>query len=210
MKNITLSLIGQNILGEILIEYFQDKTFKIDIYEDFNDFKKKKNLEKESIIVTNIVNYKLIKSLSIDEPILYLTVDKSDLYKKDISFEQHIAIPFEMKKFLKKINLLHLKNSFYKNSKITLLNYQINVNNKEVKNIKSKIKLTEREIKLILFLKNSNKPQNISSILKNVWSYSTELETHTVETHIHRLRKKFLKSFEDKNFIKHSKDGYFI
>ena len=65
-------------------------------------------------------------------------------------------------------------------------------------------------MELIIFLKNASKPQNINTILKNVWGYSANIETHTVETHIHRLRKKFLKSFDDDDFIKNSQSGYTI
>ena len=72
------------------------------------------------------------------------------------------------------------------------------------------MKLTEREKDFLLFLKNSKKPQMIKNILKSVWGYSKGIETHTVETHVHRLRKKFLDSFNDNNFIKNNKKGYYI
>ena len=86
----------------------------------------------------------------------------------------------------------------------------MNINNKEISKNKIVLKLTEREIDFILFLKDSKTPQKINNILKLVWGYSADLETHTIETHVHRLRKKFLLSFKDENFIKNSKKGYFI
>ena len=72
------------------------------------------------------------------------------------------------------------------------------------------MKLTEREKDFLLFLKNSKKPQTIRNILESVWGYSRGIETHTVETHVHRLRKKFSDSFDNNNFIKNNKKGYYI
>ena len=95
-------------------------------------------------------------------------------------------------------------------SKIDFLNYTINLNSREISNNSNKIKLTEREKDFLLFLKKSKKPQTIKNILKSVWGYSDEMETHTVETHVHRLRKKFLNHFNDDDFIKNDKKGYYI
>jgi DNA-binding response OmpR family regulator len=111
---------------------------------------------------------------------------------------------------VERINVIFLKNKFLNNSNLNILNYEINLNSKEILRDGQKLKLTEREINFILFLKNSNSPQNIKSILKFVWNYSPNLETHTVETHVHRLRKKFFSHFKDDNFIKINKKGYFI
>ncbi len=75
---------------------------------------------------------------------------------------------------------------------------------------KKVLKLTEQEIKMILYLLNSSNPVPINELQSNIWSYASNLETHTVETHIHRLRKKILEFFNDKNFILSTKNGYFI
>ena len=90
------------------------------------------------------------------------------------------------------------------------MNYTINLNTKEIIDGRNKLKLTEREKDFLLFLKNSKKPKTIKNILESVWKYSEGIETHTVETHVHRLRKKFIDSFNDKNFIKNNKKGYYI
>ena len=84
------------------------------------------------------------------------------------------------------------------------------MNTREIVAGENKLKLTEREKDFLLFLKNSKKPQKIKNILESVWGYSKGIETHTVETHVHRLRKKFLNYFNDKNFIKNNKKGYYI
>ena len=84
------------------------------------------------------------------------------------------------------------------------------MNTREISNNQHKLKLTEREKDFLIFLRNSKKPQTINDILVAVWRYSQDMETHTVETHVHRLRKKFLNSFNDNNFIKNNKKGYYI
>ena len=121
-----------------------------------------------------------------------------------------IYCPFDLNNFIEKINLVYIKSRFAINSKVRLLNYTINLNAREIVVGKNKLKLTEREKDFLLFLKNSKEPQTIRNILESVWGYSEGMETHTVETHVHRLRKKFLDSFNDNNFIKNNKKGYYI
>ena len=79
-----------------------------------------------------------------------------------------------------------------------------------IKNDKKQLKLTEREIDIILFLNNLNKPQTISTLQSEVWGHSSKLETHTVETHVYRLRKKISDVFDDNNFILSHDEGYLI
>ena len=88
--------------------------------------------------------------------------------------------------------------------------YKINLNSREISKNNITLDLTEREINLILFLKKSNSAVNIEELQKEVWDYGSELETHTVETHIYRLRKKIKEKFNDKNFIISLKKGYLI
>ena len=90
---------------------------------------------------------------------------------------------------------MELIQKFAINSKVELLNYTINLNTREIITGQNKLKLTEREKDFLLFLKNSKKPQTIRNILESVWGYTKGIETHTVETHVHRLRKKFLNYF---------------
>ena len=89
-------------------------------------------------------------------------------------------------------------------------NIQLDLNSRIIKNNDEKFKLTEREIEIILFLKNSKKTKNIENLQKKVWGHNSNLETHTVETHIYRLRKKILEKFNDNNFINSLKHGYKI
>ena len=107
-----------------------------------------------------------------------------------------------MKKFLK------LK--FNSQSKVKVNNYIIDLNSREMLIKDNKLKLTEKEINTITYLSKSDKPVSIDELQKKVWSYQSDIETHTVETHIYRLRKKILNTFNDNDFIISEKNGYQI
>ena len=108
------------------------------------------------------------------------------------------------------INLKFLKERFISQSDIIVGSYKLDLNSREISINKKIVNLTEREVNLILFLKRSSKPVKIDELQKEVWDYGSELETHTVETHIYRLRKKIKEKFDDENFITSSKEGYLI
>ena len=103
-----------------------------------------------------------------------------------------------------------LKQRFSFQSNINIKNYTLNLNSRVISRNENELKLTEREIEIILFLNDKKKPQNINILQKEVWSYTADLEPHTVETHIYRLRKKISDRFEDSDFILSSKEGYLI
>ena len=118
--------------------------------------------------------------------------------------------PLNISKFIEIINIEFLKVQFNSQSEVKVNNYIIDLNSREmsVKNIK--LKLTEKEINTIIFLSKSNKPVSVDELQKKVWSYQSDIETHTVETHIYRLRKKILNTFDDNEFIISKKNGYQI
>ena len=91
---------------------------------------------------------------------------------------------------------------------IKLKNYTLDKNTRFLKNKENLIKITEKEMHFIVELNNSSKPLTKDYILKNIWGYSSDADTHTVETHIYRLRQKIKNQFNDKDFIKHTKKGY--
>ena len=118
--------------------------------------------------------------------------------------------PVNIPKFVEKINIEFLKVQFNSQSEVKVNNYIIDLNSREmlIKNIK--LKLTEKEINTIMFLSKSNKPVSVHELQEKVWSYQSNIETHTVETHIYRLRKKILNVFKDNEFIISKKNGYQI
>ena len=112
--------------------------------------------------------------------------------------------------FEKKVIETIAKNKFKKNSVINLNDYIIDKNERKIKKNNIELQLSEKEINFLVLFSKSKKPVSRNLVLKSVWHYSLESETHTVETHIHRLRKKILEKFGDNNFIKNNNDGYYI
>ena len=120
------------------------------------------------------------------------------------------GIPINIFKLVEKINIEFLKLQFNSQSEIRVNNYTIDLNSREILKENTKLKLTEKEINTITYLSKSSKPVSINELQTKVWSYHSDIETHTVETHIYRLRKKFLNVFNDNQFIISKKNGYQI
>ena len=118
--------------------------------------------------------------------------------------------PINIYKLVEQINIQFLKLQFNSQSQVKVNNYNINLNSREMVANNIKLKLTEKEINTITYLSKSNKPVRINELQANVWSYQSDIETHTVETHIYRLRKKILNTFNDNEFIISKKNGYQI
>ena len=119
-------------------------------------------------------------------------------------------LPIKISKLLEKINIEFLKLQFNEKSKIDIGKYKIDLNSRYLISNDQKLKLTEKEADIIIYLYKSNLPVKINQLQKEVWEFKSKLETHTVETHVYRLRKKILKKFNDNNFIISNKNGYKI
>ena len=159
------------------------------------------------------LNFKIIDGLSknfsyenLDNYLIITTKDES--IKKDQVIISNF--PIKLKKLIEIININFLKKNYTSQSSIKINNYILDLNSRTLNSNKSKLDLTEMEANLILFLKNSSQPTNIKRLQKEVWGHVPNLETHTVETHIYRLRKKIKEKFEDDYFINSSKNGYEI
>ena len=139
----------------------------------------------------------------------YLIVTQQNISTLDNQL-QLINIPIKISKLIEMINVKLLKNQFSNQSKVKIKNYILNLNSREISNNNTLMKLTEKEINTIIYLSKTNKPVSINELEKNVWQYEADMETHTVETHIYRLRKKINDVFGDNQFIKSSKLGYII
>ncbi len=180
---------------------------KLVIYE-FNE------LYKILIEINNDVNL-IIKKASkndisdfISQPnTLILTQKKISSFDNQIIFN---SFPVSILKLLEKINTQFLKINFNKQSDIMIGSYKFNLNSREMYQSDLKLKLTEKEINSIIYLFNSKGVVKIDELQSKVWGYQPELETHTVETHIYRLRKKILQKFNDENFILTNRNGYEI
>jgi len=119
-------------------------------------------------------------------------------------------LPDSIYSIIEKINVSLLKQKYSEQSEILIGKYSIDINSRSIKNTNESLKLTQKEIQIVLFLKQSRSPQNIENLQKEVWGHNSNLETHTVETHIYRLRKKIFEKFKDSNFINSTKKGYSI
>ena len=118
--------------------------------------------------------------------------------------------PHKLLKLIEKINIFLLKNNYAAQSKLNIKNFILDTNSRELIKNHLLLKLTQKETEVILYLNNASKNISIQDLQKNVWGHTSELETHTVETHIYRLRKKILNKFQDNKFILSNKNGYKI
>ena len=142
---------------------------------------------------------------------LILTDKNHNFSNKNISKDKFLLLdntPIKIEELIDLLNINLLKQKYNNQSEIILKKYKIDLNSRKIFYEEKFLKLTEKEIEIILFLKNHTDPKNIQSLQKDVWGYISDLETHTVETHIYRLRKKIKDVFGDDNLIKSSKLGY--
>ncbi len=164
--------------------------------------------------IRNYINFNLQKASKNDISNINSQIDCLILTQNRISGLDNLIVfsnfPISISKLLEKINTEFLKKNFNKKSDVMIGRYRLNLNSREMFNSKIKLKLTEKEINSIIYLFNARAPVTISELQTKVWGYHSKLETHTVETHIYRLRKKILKTFNDDNFIISNKNGYEI
>ena len=138
---------------------------------------------------------------------LFLTKKKILNIENQFVFEE---FPIKVINLIEKINIEFLKLNFKDKSNYKIGNYKIDLNSKNIKKDKKTLKLTEKEISTILYLSKFKKPISIKELQLKVWDHKSILETHTVETHIHRLKKKIKEEFDDEEFIVSLKEGYLI
>ena len=192
MQNVFI--INFNSLYEILDEIKENLSFKIIKFENEEDFKKNTDFDIIDYLVISKNNHKLLLNNNI--------TDKNHLNLNDF--------PLSLKKLLELISIKLIKLKFKRQSKIIIKGYELNLNSKFFSKGDLNLKLTEKEIEIILYLNNTEIKHDVADLQKNIWGYSPDMETHTVETHIYRLRKKIANLFKDQNFILSHKSGYFI
>ena len=138
---------------------------------------------------------------------LIISKEKNSINSNHLVLEN---LPLKIYKIIEIMNVEFLKKKFNLQSDLTIGSYNLNLNSRQISKKSIKLNLTEREGNLIIFLNKSTSPVSVDTLQKEVWEYGSELETHTVETHIYRLRKKIKERFNDNNFIISSKEGYII
>ena len=212
MSNLTISIFGNRTFSEILQEVKLFSKYKIKHYEELKLCLSTNNDEDKLIILfsSKLNNNDYINLNKNNFPLIIIHNSKIIKKKMPLDLMEKINIPFRIFDLYKKIIFLTSKYQFKKSSLINLNDYIIDKNERKIKRNNLELKLTEKEINFLILFSKSSKPVSRSFVLKNVWNYSSQSETHTVETHIHRLRKKILNKFKDKNFIKNNNDGYYI
>jgi hypothetical protein len=160
----------------------------------------------DSNICNNKTNLDLINKFK-NKPILFLQNSNINLQN---NFDNRILLPVSLLELKNKIKSLIASSKFKFNSSVKIKNYILNKNEKKLTKLNLLISLTEREVQLIELLFSEKKPLSKNFILQKIWKYSKDADTHTVETHIYRLRKKINDKFGDDNFILNSGDGYLI
>jgi hypothetical protein len=192
MQNVFI--INFNSLYEILAEIKENLPFKIIKLKNEEDLEKKLDLNRSDYLIISKTNHKLLQNIIIP----------------DKNFLDFNGLHLSFKKLLELINIKLIKLKFNQQSKITIKGYELNLNSKFFSKGNLKLKLTEKEIEIILYLNDKKIKHNVADLQKNIWGYSVNMETHTVETHIYRLRKKISDLFKDEKFILSHKNGYFI
>ena len=192
MQNVFI--INFNSLYEILDEIKEKLSFKIINLENEDKFKEKFDLDQIDFLVISNTDRKLLTNYNIT----------------DKNFLNLNGLPLSIKKLLELINIKLIKLKFNLQSSVIIKGYELNLNSKFFSKDSLNLKLTEKEIQIILYLNNAKITHNVVDLQKNIWGYSVDMETHTVETHIYRLRKKINDLFKDKEFILSYKNGYFI
>ena len=212
MSNLTISIFGNKIFLEIINEIKLFSKFKIKYYENLDLCVK--DAEKQNLLTIFFVskNNKSFFGDNIKYNFPSILIVESSVSRSAFSDElrEQLNMHFTILEFEKKVISLIAKNEFKKNSLIQLKDYIIDKNERKIKKNDLELQLSEKEINFLILFSKSKEPISRNLVLKNVWNYSSESETHTVETHIHRLRKKILKKFGDNNFIKNNNKGYYI
>ena len=191
MLNSKVFIINNKVLYDVLTELKNQYIFNIIYFENKEDF---------------------LLSLKNEKYEDFIIIDKKP-FGKEIDTNRFLIIknyPIKLIELIQNINIKILQSSFNFKSSIGINKYIINLNSRNLIKEKKSLKLTEKEINLLLYLKKANEPQKVNKLQENVWYYVNDLETHTVETHIYRLRKKIKETFNDDKLIQTSKEGYFV
>ena len=172
-------------------------------YKNFSNFKK----ENIGAIISDNENSKKLLSLNFKKPKILIQENEKITTSKDI-YSLVIKLPLNVVQFNQDVINVCKKFEFKNNSLINIKGYILDKNERVLKKNDLYLKVTEKEINFLENLHSSSEPISKEFILKNVWNYSVDTDTHTVETHIYRLRQKIKDQFKDSNFIKNSKKGY--
>ena len=212
MSNLTISIFGNQIFLEIINKLTLFNKHKILFYKDLELFNKNEVKYDQLLIffATKKNEKDCIKLVKKNLPLIIINEYQKLKKIPSEEFTEQLIMPFKVLDLEKKIVSLLARYKFRKSELIDLRDYVINKYERKIKKNNLELQLTEKEVNFLILFSKNKKPISRGYILENVWNYSSEADTHTVETHIHRLRKKILTIFKDNNFIKNNDKGYFI
>ena len=187
-------IINYNPLYEILNEIKDNLSFNVENYVSEDDLIENSSLDLKNSLIISKSKKQLLSDKKLDNN----------------NFLDLSLFPIPLNKLVELINIQLIKLKFKYQSKINIKGYELNLNSKFVSKGDLNLKLTEKEIEIILYLNETKTKNDVADLQKNIWGYSEDMETHTVETHIYRLRKKISNKFNDENFILSRQNGYFI
>ena len=208
----TISIFGNKIFSEILSEMKLFSKYKVKYYDNIDlCVKDAENKNQLVVFFVSKINKNFLNEIK-KKIFPLILIGESSVLKNIVSGEidNKLNTPFTILDFKKKVITVVAKNEFKKNSLINLNDYIIDKNERKIKKNNLELQLSEKEISFLILFSENKEPISRNLVLKSVWNYSLESETHTVETHIHRLRKKILEKFGDNNFIKNNNKGYYI
>ena len=208
MDNIHLHIIGSNSFSKLLKELDLNYVISLDKDTEHNVHDSLIRI----IFVDGLQLTQLKKLFSDNIPTVFLLNNKNFLIKNKLrllNFHISLILPIEIFSFKEILNILLTKYNFFKKSKIIIKGYEVDSNQRLIVKNGLKAKLTEKELALILAL-NKNNSLDKSFLLKNIWNYNSDLESHAFETHLHRLRKKINNIFKDNKFIIEKNSKYYL
>tara|TARA_B100000787_G_C16135985_1_gene269657 strand:- start:414 stop:1007 length:594 start_codon:yes stop_codon:yes gene_type:complete len=194
MSKQNIFIIGFNLLYEILDEIKDNLSLMVIKYENEDAFIKASILDIKDSLFISRANQKLLLNKNLTE--------------KNFLDLNNFPLPYN--KLTELINIQLIKLRFNHQSRISIKGYELNLNSKFLSKDNLSLRLTEKEIEIIQYLSETRTTHDVLDLQKNIWGYSAEMETHTVETHIYRFRKKISNKFNDDNFILSHQNGYFI
>ena len=212
MNNPTISIIGNKIFLEIISELKLFRDSKINFLDNIQYLLNEK-IPEESIVLFFINKNNKSDFIKIKEknlPLILITPKNLSEIKLINNFNEEIIMPFRVSDLKTKIISVLAKYKFKFNSLINLKDYTIDKYERKIKKNNIELQLTEKETELLVLFSKEKEPLSRNFVLEKVWKYSAKTDTHTVETHIHRLRKKIKEKFNDNNFIISTKEGYII
>lgn len=194
-------------INNLLLNFMSNKKIVLydcnDIYKILDEIKQFLDLDIKYLNKkTELENLKQVKND-------YIIISKKKI-ETTISLLVLENLPIKIKDLMEKISIKIIKKNYNLKSNLKIGKYLLNINSREMFDQNKKIKLTEQEVKILVYLSDMGSFVKINELQEKIWGYNIDLETHTVETHIHRLKKKFIEGFGDRKLIKSDRNGYKI